>query len=154
MKLKSLGANGMIDYKSEDVGAVLKTHFPDGIDVYFDNVGGEILQASLDNIRKNARIVLCGAISEYAREVPFKLDYSGVRHLDAELLGYFVYNHAEDFDKAEADLAAWIKQGKLKALVDIEDGFERMPEALMGLYTGKNKGKAIVRVKAGEDVIY
>ena len=152
--VKELGADGIIDYKSEDVGLALKAHFPDGMDIYFDNVGGEILQASLDNLRKNARVVLCGAISEYARETPFKLDYSKVRHLDAELLGYFVYNHAADFAKAEADIAGWIKDGQLKALVDIEDGFDRMPHALMGLYSGKNKGKAIVRVNAGEDVIY
>ena len=152
--VRELGADQCIDYKKENVGLAIKDNFPDGIDIYFDNVGGEILDKSLDHLKRFARVVLCGAISEYARKEPFKLDYGKVRHLDAELLGYYVYNHENDFEKAEDDIANWIRQGQLKVLSDIEDGFEHMPQALMGLYHGDNVGKAIVRVNPGEDIIY
>ncbi|CAM3722919.1 NADP-dependent oxidoreductase [Litorimonas haliclonae] len=151
----SLGADDVIDYKSEDVASRLSGLFPNGLDIYFDNVGGEILDASLTNLAKGARVVMCGAISEYTRKTPFALKNHGLlRRENADMRGFFVYNHAHEFDQAEEAIADWIKSGQLRALVDIEDGFEHMPAALMGLYSGKNKGKRLVRVTPGEDLIY
>ena len=153
--VRGLGADAMIDYKAEDVGARIARLLPDGIDVYFDNVGGEILEAALDNLAYGARVVLCGSISEYTRDEPFgPTNYTRLRRHEADMRGFFVYNHAHGFERAETDIASWIKAGRLRALVDISDGFERMPDALIGLYTGTNRGKRIVRVQPGDDTIY
>ncbi len=150
----SLGADGTIDYKHEDVNERLKEVMPKGIDVYFDNVGGDILDTSLGHLNKGARVVLCGAISEYARATPFSLkNYGLVRQKEADLRGFFVYNHAPMFQEAEATIAEWIREGKLKALMDIEVGFENVPQSLIGLYTGTNIGKRIVKI-SNEEIIY
>jgi len=150
-----LGFDAAIDYRKDDVPAALDAHCPNGIDVYFDNVGGEILEAALDNLRKGSRIVLCGSISEYTRAEPFgPTNYTRLRKFDADMRGFFVYNHAAGFDEAEERIAGWIRVGRLRALVDISDGFDSMPGALIGLYTGTNRGKRVVRVTAGEDTIY
>lgn len=153
--VSELGADDTINYKSENVGERIGALFPDGIDVYFDNVGGEILMAALDGLADGARLVLCGSISEYTRPKPFgPTNYTNLRKHEADMRGFFVYNHADEFEQAETDIAAWIRDGKLRALVDISDGFEQMPDALIGLYTGTNRGKRIVRVQSGEDTIY
>lgn len=153
--LESLGADGTIDYKNEDFETALARHLPGGVDVFFDNVGGEILDTALLHLRPFARIVSCGAISEYTSDDGFGLkNYGKIRHADADMRGFYVYNHMDKFEQAETDIAGWIKSGKLRALVDIEDGIDKMPDALMGLYQGKNKGKRLVRVTPGEDIIY
>lgn len=150
-----LGADAVIDYKADDVAERIKYHFPNGIDIYFDNVGGIILEAALDNLAYAARVVLCGSISEYASEDPFgPRNYTKLRSSNSDMKGFFVYNHQNEFKQAESSMADWIQQGKLRALIDITDGFEHMPDALIGLYTGKNKGKQIVRVTPGEDAMY
>lgn len=153
--MRDLGADHMIDYHSEDVAERIGALFPDGIDVYFDNVGGEILEAALEHLAPRARVVLCGSISEYTRDEPFgPRNYTRLRKTDSDMRGFFVYNHADEFDAAEAEMAQWIRSGSLRALVDFSDGFETLPEALMGLYRGSNVGKRIVRVQTGEDVVY
>lgn len=154
-RVRDLGAHDMIDYHREDVAARIAECFPDGLNIYFDNVGGEILEAALDHLAPRARVVLCGSISEYTRDTPFgPTNYTKLRRVDADMRGFFVYNHAADFAKAETQMAAWIRSGDLRALVDISDGFETLPEALMGLYSGANIGKRIVRVVPGEDTVY
>ena len=153
--LKDLGADETIDYKAGDIIPAVKKHFPNGINVFFDNVGGTILNDTIPHLAKFGRIISCGAISEYANNGVSQLsNYGEIRHLDADIRGFYVYNHQDKFEKAEEDIAGWIKSGRLKALVDIKDGFENMPEALIGLYQGANKGKSIVRVNSGEDIIY
>ncbi|MFK8054391.1 MAG: NADP-dependent oxidoreductase [Woeseiaceae bacterium] len=155
MAVKSLGADDCINYKTEDVDARIAALMPDGIDVYFDNVGGDILEMVLERLRLHARVVMCGAISEYTRKEPFgPRNYGRLRSFDADMRGFFVYNHQPHFAQAEDHLAALIHDGKLTALIDIADGFEQMPKALIGLYTGANVGKRVVRVNAGTDVIY
>ena len=152
--VKSLGADATIDYKNEDVNVRLNEVMPQGIDIYFDNVGGEILDTALGHLNKGARVILCGAISEYARTTPFSLkNYGLVRQKEADLRGFFVYNHAPMFQEAEATIAEWIREGKLEALMDIEVGFENVPQSLIGLYTGTNIGKRIVKISE-EDIIY
>lgn len=153
--VKSLGADGVIDYKSEDVGAQIKALLPDGIDVYFDNVGGEILEAAVAHLRHGGRAVLCGGISEYARKDPFSLkNFRALSRVSADLRGFFVYHHQAEFAEAEEKISRWILEGKLSALVDIQDGFDKMPQALMGLYSSQNIGKRMVRVSEGEEIIY
>jgi len=142
-----LGADAMIDYKNEDVDARVSELCPDGIDIYYDNVGGEILMAALDNLAMNARVILCGSISEYAREEPFgPTNYTKLRRANATMHGYFVYNYLDRFEASNDQLAAWVKSGQMKPLLDVIEGFEKLPEALMGVYDGANVGMRCVRV--------
>ncbi len=153
--VKDLGADAVIDYKTENVSDQISALLPDGLDVYFDNVGGEILETALGHLKKSARIVLCGAISEYARKEPFSLkNYGLVRQKGADLRGFFVYNHPHLYEEAETRIAQWIKEGKLRALMDIEEGFTNVPQSLIGLYTGSNIGKRIVKVSEGPEINY
>ena len=146
-----LGADTMIDYKNEDVAARIAELCPDGMDIYYDNVGGEILEACLDNLAYNARIVLCGSISEYTREEKFGLkNYAMLRRANATMHGYFVYNYIDQFDTTNAQLAEWIASGQMKPLIDELIGFEKMPEALIGVYDGTNIGTRCVKVKLDE----
>lgn len=135
------GCSAAIDYKAEDVPTQLGVLRPDGIDLYFDNVGGETLQACLERLRMNARIVLCGSISEYTRDVPFTLpNYTRLRATDSRMTGFFVYNHLRRWDQVMDELAGWIKSGQLKPVQDVIDGFANMPKALAQLYYGRNVG--------------
>jgi hypothetical protein len=146
--VRSLGADHTIDYKNDDVRAKLKALCPQGIDLYFDNVGGSILEACIDNIAFKGRIVQCGAISEYTlKERTGPRNYTHLGTKRANLNGFFVYNHPETFPIAERNMARWVREGKIKVVEDIVDGFENMPRALARLYEGKNKGKQIVRVR-------
>ena len=142
-----LGCSQTVDYKSENVADALASVAPKGVDLYFDNVGGETLDAVMDHLRPRARIVLCGSISEYARDEPYRLpDYTRLRRTDSQMRGFFVYNHLADWDRAMDEMASWIKAGQLKPVEQITDGFENMPSALAGLYTGQNAGKQLCRV--------
>lgn len=146
--VKDLGADSVIDYKNEDVSARIADLSKGKIDIYFDNVGGEILEAALENLAYNARIVLCGSISEYTRTEKFGLkNYARLRNANATMHGYFVYNYLDQFDSANAQLARWIKDGQMKPLIDQLDGFDKMPEALIGVYDGTNIGTRCVKVK-------
>ena len=135
------GCREAIDYKTGNIEARLDEYMPEGIDYYFDNVGGETLEASLERLRMHARIVLCGSISEYTRDVPFKLsNYTRLRATDSRMQGFFVYNHLHNWERVMDDLAGWIHDGKLKPVQDIEQGFQNMPKALANLYYGRNVG--------------
>ena len=149
--VSGLGADQMIDYKSDDVPAKLAAYCPDGIDIYFDNVGGEILEACLENLAYNARIILCGSISEYTRKEKFGLkNYAKMRDANATMHGYFVYNYLDQFETCNAQLVDWIKTSQMKPLLDELIGFEKMPEALIGVYDGTNVGTRCVKVKLDE----
>ena len=144
----NLGADAMIDYKNEDVPARIAELCPNGMDIYYDNVGGEILEACLDNLAYNARIVLCGSISEYTREEKFGLkNYAMLRRSNATMHGYFVYNYLDQFDSTNAQLAEWIASKQMTPLIDELVGFDTMPQALMGVYEGTNIGTRCVKVK-------
>jgi len=146
--VSDLGADAMIDYKNGDVPARIAELCPDGMDIYYDNVGGEILEACLDNLAYNARIVLCGSISEYTREEKFGLkNYAMLRRANATMHGYFVYNYLDQFDSTNAQLAKWIASGQMTPLIDELIGFDKMPEALIGVYDGTNIGTRCVKVK-------
>ena len=143
----ALGIDAAINYRSDDVAARLDEYCPGGIDLYFDNVGGEILDLCLLRLAWDARIVLCGSISEYLLDQPFgPKNYTWLGKKRGSMRGFFVYNHQDAFSEAEQAMAQWIREGKLKYTEDILEGFEQMPEGLHRLYAGKNRGKQLVRV--------
>lgn len=147
------GCSAVIDYKNEDVAAALDRLRPDGIDFYFDNVGGETLAACLERLRMNARIVLCGSISEYLREPPFALaNYTRLRRSDARMAGFFVYNHLHRWHDVMAELADWVHDGRLRPVQDVIDGFANMPRALAQLYDGRNVGVQCCSVRGEPEV--
>lgn len=153
--VRELGCDAAIDYKAEDVAERIAGIFPDGMDLYFDNVGGEILEAALDHLAPQARVLLCGSISEYQRETAFApRNYTNLRAKNADMRGFFVYNHAQEFDAAETAMAEWIRQGKLRVVADEIQGFEKMPEALMGMFTGTGGGKRYVKLVPGPVAVY
>jgi len=146
---EELGYTGAIDYKNENVSQRLDALFPEGIDMFFDNVGGEILDEVMGRIRKRGRIVICGRISEYLKSPK---DYHRPRNLwriglqDAKLEGFFIYDFTAHFAEYEKQLAQWIREGKLVPREDIMEGIERMPEALISLYKGDNVGVRMVKI--------
>lgn len=149
-KCKAISAwcDTTIDYKTENVAGRLSALLPKGLDVYFDNVGGETLSACLNHMALGARIVLCGSISEYLLDKPYGIkNYTNLRKMNACMNGFFVYNHSADFATAEERMALWILAGKLQPLVDIVDGFNLMPTGLARLYSHKNIGTAYCRVR-------
>jgi hypothetical protein len=143
-----LGFDAAIDYKREDVGAALAAACPQGVDVYFDNVGGAILDAVLLRINRGARIALCGAISTYTQDEPppgpRNLLQLVVKHGHME--GFLVLDYAARFPEAIAALAKWKAEGRLRSRVDVVDGLENTPAAFRRLFTGGNTGKLLVRV--------
>ena len=148
--VRSIGCDDVIDYKAGNIADQIAATCPDGVDLYFDNVGGDTLAAVLENLAMHARIVLCGSISEYLLDEPFGLtNYTRLRRTNSTMQGFFIYNHVDDFDRAEQDMGEWLKSGQLKPVEHIFDGFEALPDALGSLYTGKNYGIAMVRVRPG-----
>lgn len=143
-----LGFDAAIDYKAEDVGKMLAEHCPDGIDVYFDNVGGAILDAVLARINLRARIVMCGLISGYnaTKRVPGPYNYANILMKRARVEGFIVLDYIPRFGEAIAALGPWLAQGRLKYRVDVVDGLDQAPAALRGLLAGSNIGKRVVKV--------
>ncbi|MBX7168689.1 MAG: NADP-dependent oxidoreductase [Pirellulales bacterium] len=137
-----------IDYKHENVRARLKELCPDRINVYFDNVGGEILEAAMDRLALKARVVICGAISRYNAEAgPIgPRNYMNLLVSRARMEGFVVFDYADQFPQALAEMAGWIAEGKLRYEEDIVEGFENAPAALLRLFEGKNLGKQIVKI--------
>jgi NADPH-dependent curcumin reductase CurA len=143
-----LGFDVAIDYKSENVFAALRQHCPNGIDVYFDNVGGDILEAALANLALHARIVICGAISQYNNTAPMKgpSNYLSLLVNRASMTGMLVRDYYPRAGEARAAMAQWRKEGKLKTREHIVDGLSTFPETLLMLFTGQNQGKLELRV--------
>jgi hypothetical protein len=146
--VKELGFDSAIDYKAEDVRKSLRTHCPNGIDVYFDNVGGEILEAALANLARGARIVICGAISQYCSTEPVKgpSNYMSLLVNRASMTGMVVFDYADRYAVAAREMGGWLAAGKLKSREDIIEGFETFPDTLLKLFKGENTGKLILKV--------
>lgn len=146
--VKELGFDAAINYKSEDVKQALRTHCPKGLNIYFDNVGGNILEACLSNLALHARIVLCGAISQYNNTTPVKgpSNYLALVVNRSRMEGFLVFEYAAKYSQAQQEMAAWIKQGKLKSREDIVEGFETFPDTFLKLFNGGNFGKLILKV--------
>jgi NADPH-dependent curcumin reductase CurA len=145
---KDLALDAAIDYRKGDVGARLRELCPRGIDAYFDNVGGEILDAVLANLAMGARVALCGAISGYNdfAHMPGIKNYINLIIRSASLRGFLVFQYAPRFGEAVADLGAWAAAGRIKSPVDVVDGLENAPDALRRLFTGENVGKQLVKI--------
>ena len=145
---QDLGFDAAIDYKSENVRKSLRNHCPDGIDVYFDNVGGTILEAALANLARGARIVICGAISQYCNTGPTAgpSNYMSLLTNRAMMKGMLVMDYFDRYPQAGAEMAAWMAAGKLKSREDIVEGLATFPETLLKLFKGENQGKLILRV--------
>jgi NADPH-dependent curcumin reductase CurA len=143
-----LGFDAAIDYKSDDVAARLREECPKGIDVYFDNVGGEILDQVLEQLSINARVVLCGAISAYNdRGSAYRLKNSFMLIMRrAKMEGFLILDYLDRFGEAQAEMFGWVLEGKVKHAVHVVDGLEHAPDALNLLFTGGNTGKVIVAI--------
>ncbi|MHB8410798.1 MAG: NADP-dependent oxidoreductase [Candidatus Acidiferrales bacterium] len=146
--VRELGFDAAIDYKSEHVAKFLQTHCPAGIDVYFDNVGGHILDAALAQLARGARVVICGAISQYNNTTPIKgpSNYLSLLINRASMTGFLVSDYSSRFAEAAREMAAWMAAGKLKSREDIVDGLDTFPETLLKLFKGENFGKLILKV--------
>lgn len=146
---KEFGFDDGINYNtSTNMKQAIADTCPDGVDVYFDNVGGKILDAVLQNVNKDARIINCGAISLYNEtEVPTGPRPEGILIKNTVLMqGFLVRDHAKDFGAALKQLGAWLKEGKLKYDETVVEGFDKLPEAFIGLFEGKNTGKMVVKI--------
>jgi hypothetical protein len=144
-----LGFDAAVDYKSPEFKRQLRAACPEGIDVYFDNTGGDIFEACLFAMKTHGRIACCGAVSQYDGTPP-PHGPRGVPGLIVtkrlSLRGFIVSDFADQNDKALADLQGWVADGRLKVQEDIIDGLENLPNALIGLLHGENRGKRMVRV--------
>ena len=144
---EELGFDACIDYKNEDIGKGLSKNCPKGIDVYFDNVGGEILDLCLARLARRARVIICGAISQYNSTEPVAgpKNYLSLLVNNARMEGFVVFNYANRYAEGMADMAKWLHTGQLKSKEDIVDGIETFPETLLKLFTGANFGKLIIK---------
>jgi NADPH-dependent curcumin reductase CurA len=145
-----LGFDAAIDYKNENVGKALREHCPDGIDVFFDNVGGEILDAALARLVFGARVAICGAISQYNNTAPVAgpSNYLSLLVNSATMTGFVVFNYVKRFPEALAELGAWVADGRLTSREDIVEGIDTFPETLLMLFSGQNTGKLMLKVAA------
>jgi NADPH-dependent curcumin reductase CurA len=145
--VRECGFDAAIDYRAEDVGARLDALAPDGIDVYFDNVGGRITEAVFDRLNQNARVPLCGLISTYNSPGPTgPANYHMILMQRVMVRGFIVLDYLPRFPEAIAQLAQWYAAGRIHYRVDVRDGLERAPEHLNALFDGSNDGKLIVRI--------
>jgi NADPH-dependent curcumin reductase len=144
-----LGFDAAVDYRAENVQKALRTHAPDGIDVYFDNVGGEILDAALARLRRGARVVVCGAISTYnATERPAgPANYMSLLVNRARMQGFVVFDYADRYAEAAAELGRWLGEGRLQSREDVVRGsVAEFPEVLLRLFRGDNTGKLVLQI--------
>jgi NADPH-dependent curcumin reductase len=143
-----LGFDAAIDYKSEDVMSALREQCPKGIDVYFDNVGGDTLDACLARLAMHGRIIICGAISQYNNTTPIKgpSNYLSLLVNRGRMQGMVVFDYSARFGTAVRDLAQWMHEGKLVSREDIVKGLDTFPDTLLKLFRGENFGKLVLKV--------
>ncbi|MGZ5181233.1 MAG: NADP-dependent oxidoreductase [Ramlibacter sp.] len=146
--VNELGFDACIDYKAGQVRAGLKEHCPRGVDIYFDNVGGDILDEVLARLAMHARIVICGAISQYNNTAPVQgpRNYLSLLVHRARMQGMVVFDYTDRFPQAVAELSGYLRDGRLKSREDVVQGLEQFPEALNRLFTGENFGKLVLQV--------
>ncbi len=146
--VEELGFDAAIDYKTEDVAAALRQHAPKGIDVFFDNVGGAILDAALANLAHGARVVICGAISQYnnTEAVAGPSNYLQLLVKRATMRGVMVSDYYHRAMEAITTMGGWIQAGKLKTREHVVQGLDTFPETFAKLFTGANQGKLVLQV--------
>ncbi len=144
-----LGFDTAIDYKRDDLRAQLRLAAPDGVDVYFDNVGGDTLDEVLRRIARGARVVICGAISQYNAEQPPRgpANYMQLLVQRATMTGFLVFDYADRYPEAIAQLAGWLSAGELQSREDVvRGGLDQFPEVFLRLFRGENTGKLILQL--------
>jgi len=145
--VEELGFDGCIDYKNENIYSGLKEHCPKGIDVFFDNVGGEILDAALIKLRRNARVVICGAISQYnSKSVVGPKNYLSLLVNRATMTGMVVFDYADRYKEAGMQMGMWMMEGKLKTEEDVYEGIENFYETFTRLFSGDKRGKLVLKM--------
>ena len=146
--VKELGFDACVDYKNQDVRVGLKEACPGGVDVYFDNVGGAILDIVLTRINLKARIVICGAISQYNNTAPVKgpANYLSLLVNRARMEGIVVFDYAPRYKEGAAQMGQWLREGKMVSKEHVEEGIDRFPEVLGMLFRGENYGKLVLKV--------
>ncbi|MBC6995453.1 NADP-dependent oxidoreductase [Neolewinella lacunae] len=145
---ETLGFDAAIDYKTENLADALKEHCPKGMDVYFDNVGGDILNACLARLRMHARVVICGAISQYNNKesVQGPSNYLSLLVNRATMQGMVVMDYAKDYRRAATEMGTWMMEGKLQSREDIYEGIENFYETFLRLFSGEKNGKLVLKV--------
>ena len=143
-----LGFDHAIDYKSENVKRKIHEFCPKGIDIYFDNVGGDILDAALTALRRNARVVICGAISQYNNTTPIKgpSNYLSLLVNSARMEGFVVFNFATRYNEGLTAMAKWLSTGQLKSKEHVEEGIENFHATFLKLFNGEKRGKLVLKV--------
>ena len=146
--VEEFGFDGVIDYKNEDMLAGLKRECPKGVDVFFDNVGGDILDAVLSRLNFKARVIICGAISQYNNKEAVKgpANYFSLLVNRARMEGFVVMDYADRYAAAGQEMAGWLLKGQLKSKEHIVEGLESFPESLAKLFSGENHGKLVLKV--------
>jgi NADPH-dependent curcumin reductase len=145
--LESIGFDGVINYKTENVSEKLNTLCPEKISIFYDNVGGEMLDIGLGHLARGARVVICGAISQYnATEMYGPKNYMKIVTARGYITGIIVFDYVEQYPTAVRDLAAWITEGGISIKEDIDEGIENFPATLLKLYKGENFGKLLLKI--------
>ncbi len=146
--LEDLGFDAVIDYKEQDLDAALTEHCPDGIDIYFDNVGGDILDAALLHLARRARVVICGAISQYNNTSALRgpSNYLSLLVNHASMTGFVMSDYLDRYAEAVREMAGWLAEGKLVSREDIAEGLENFPDTLLRLFRGENTGKLVLKL--------
>ncbi|HYY00195.1 MAG TPA: NADP-dependent oxidoreductase [Mycobacterium sp.] len=145
-----VGFDAAIDYKAADLRKELKTHAPEGVDVYFDNVGGATLEAALNRLAHGARIVLCGAVSQYNDAPRGPANYMQLLVARASMTGFVIFDYAKRYPEGVAELAEWLNSGELRSHEQIEQGdVGDFPDTLLKLFRGENTGKLILALNRG-----
>ena len=150
---ETLGFDAAVNYKTEGVREQLKKHCPHGIDIFFDNVGGAILDTVLTLINVKARIVICGLISQYnaQKPVPGPYNFSSILTQRLRVQGFVFGDYLDRISEAVADLGKWLVQGKIQYRVHVVEGLEKAPQAVNMLFDGSNEGKLMVKVSDPDD---
>lgn len=143
-----LGFDAAINYKAENVKKSMQKYCPKGIDIYFDNVGGEILDDALSLLARHARVVICGAISQYNNTTPIKgpANYLSLLINRASMTGFIVFDYKDHYEQALKEMASWLQLQSIKTHEDIVSGFKTFPQTFLKLFKGENIGKLILKV--------
>ncbi|MCU5745118.1 NADP-dependent oxidoreductase [Staphylococcus sp. SQ8-PEA] len=152
--VNELGFDAAVDYKAGDFSEQLKKAVPNGIDVYYENVGGDIADEVFKHLNTFARIPVCGSISNYNNtevDIGPRIQPMLIKN-QALMKGFVVHNYLEDFPRAAKELASWVQSGQIKTKTSIEEGFENLPKAFRKLFTGDNFGKQVVKVGSGTEI--
>ena len=148
--VNELGFDACVDYKAADLRDALKAACPKGVDIYFDNVGGDILDLVLARINRKARVIICGAISQYNNTTPVQgpKNYLSLLVNRARMEGIVVFDYADRFGQAVDEMSGYLREGRMKSREDVVKGLQTFPETLLKLFSGANFGKLVLEVAA------